>query len=174
MKPSCFPNSDNVHDVLKGISLLSIHKFAYICRSSNHDGKWCETQQKVEKTLPVFTLNSLRSWRYCVTARLKFWRRSRVPKKGSRDEAVFLAASPPVTAPPSNLTRLYYNGFAAKSHSTTTQYCQLCRLTLKGLFRWMLGAPGRCGHSLTWIKKYPRSHATLQPHHPGVHIHKII
>ena len=24
---------------------------------------------------------SLRSWRYCVGARLKFWRRSRVPKK---------------------------------------------------------------------------------------------
>ena len=32
---------------------------------------------------------------------LKFWRRSRVPKKGSGDEAVFLAA------PPSNHTRLY-------------------------------------------------------------------
>ena len=31
---------------------------------------------------------SLRSWRYCVGARLKFWRRSCVPKKGSRDEAV--------------------------------------------------------------------------------------
>ena len=31
---------------------------------------------------------SLRSWRYCVGARLKFWRRSRVPKKRSRDEAV--------------------------------------------------------------------------------------
>ena len=31
---------------------------------------------------------SLRSWRYCVDARLKFWRRSRVPKKGSREEAV--------------------------------------------------------------------------------------
>ena len=31
---------------------------------------------------------SLRSWRYCVGARLKFWRRSRVPKKGSRDEAL--------------------------------------------------------------------------------------
>ena len=30
---------------------------------------------------------SLRSWRYCVGARLKFWPRSRVPKKGSRDEA---------------------------------------------------------------------------------------
>ena len=52
---------------------------------------------------------SLRSWRYCVGARLKFWRRSRVPKKGSRDEAVFLAASPLVTAPPSNLTRLLHN-----------------------------------------------------------------
>ena len=32
-------------------------------------------------------LGSLPSWRYCVGARLKFWRRSRVPKKGSRDEA---------------------------------------------------------------------------------------
>ena len=74
-------------------------------------------------------------------ARLKFWRRSRVLKKRSRDEAVFrvlkkrsrdeavfLAASPLVTAPPSNLTRLYYNGSAAKSHSTTTQYRQLRRL----------------------------------------------
>ena len=72
---------------------------------------------------------SLRSWRYCVGARLKFWRRSRVPKKGSRDEAVvFLAASQLVTAPSSNLTRLYYNGSAAKSHSTTTQYRQLRRL----------------------------------------------
>ena len=47
---------------------------------------------------------SLRSWRYCVGARLKFWRRSRVPKKGSRDEAVEIL----VTAPPSNLTWLYY------------------------------------------------------------------
>ena len=61
-------------------------------------------------------------------ARLKFWRRSRVPKKGSRDEAVFLAASPLVTAPPLNLTRLYYNGSAAKSHSTTPQYRQLRKL----------------------------------------------
>ena len=34
------------------------------------------------------TADSLRSWRYCVGARLKFWRRSRVPNKGSRDEAV--------------------------------------------------------------------------------------
>ena len=46
---------------------------------------------------------SLRSWRYCVGARLKFWRRRRVPKKGS------------------NLTRLYYNRSAAKSHSTILQ-----------------------------------------------------
>ena len=34
------------------------------------------------------TRGSLRSWRYCVGVRLKFWRRSRVPKKGNRDEAV--------------------------------------------------------------------------------------
>ena len=64
--------------------------------------------------------SSLRSWRYCVGARLKFWWGSRVPKKGSRNEAVFLAASPLVTAPSSNFTRLYYNGSVAKSHSTTT------------------------------------------------------
>ena len=43
-------------------------------------------------------------------------------------QAVFLAASPFMTAPPSNLTRLYYNSSAAKSHSTTTQYRQLRRL----------------------------------------------
>ena len=51
-------------------------------------------------------------------------------------QAVFLAASPLVTAPPSNLTRLYYNGSAAKSHSTTTQYRQLRRLykPLGGLY----------------------------------------
>ena len=43
-------------------------------------------------------------------ARLKFWRRSHVPKKekrASRDEAVFLAALPLMTALLSNLTRLY-------------------------------------------------------------------
>ena len=43
-------------------------------------------------------------------------------------QGVFLAASPFVTAPLSNLTRLYYNSSAAKSHSTTTQYRQLRRL----------------------------------------------
>ena len=60
-------------------------------------------------------------------ARLKFWRRSRLPKRGSRDEAVVFLA-----APPSNLTRLYYNGSATKSHTTTTQYCQLGRLKQEG------------------------------------------
>ena len=30
------------------------------------------------------------SWRYCVGARLKFWWRSRVPKRGSRDELAVL------------------------------------------------------------------------------------
>ena len=38
----------------------------------------------------------LHSWRYSVGARLKFWRRSRVPKKGSRDEAVEI---PPARKP---------------------------------------------------------------------------
>ena len=52
-------------------------------------------------------------------------------------QAVFLAASPLVTAPPSNLTRLYYNGSAAKSHSTATQYHQQHRLhTLGNFIRW--------------------------------------
>ena len=36
-------------------------------------------------------------------------------------QAVFLAASPLVMAPPSNLTRLYYNGSAVKSYSTILQ-----------------------------------------------------
>ena len=45
------------------------------------------------------------TWRYCVGARLKFWRRSRVPKKGSRDEAVDYIT----TAPPPNLTRLLHS-----------------------------------------------------------------
>ena len=39
---------------------------------------------------------SLRSWWYCVGARLKFWRQSRVPKKWSRDEAVEI---PPARKP---------------------------------------------------------------------------
>ena len=77
-----------------------------------------ETKQRIYGFFIFKEYDSLRSWRYCVGARLKFWRRSRVPKKGSGDEA----------APPSNLTRLYYNGSAAKSHSTTTQYRQLRRL----------------------------------------------
>ena len=36
-------------------------------------------------SLDVLLVEHLRSWRYCVGARLKFWQRSRVPKKGSRD-----------------------------------------------------------------------------------------
>ena len=42
---------------------------------------------------------------HCVGARLKFCRRSRVPKTGSRDEAVDYIT----TAPPPNLTRLLHN-----------------------------------------------------------------
>ena len=34
------------------------------------------------KTLYLSCVNSLRNWRYCLSARSKFWRRSRDPKKG--------------------------------------------------------------------------------------------
>ena len=39
----------------------------------------------VQAPTPCHFCHSQRSWRYCVGARLKFWRRSRVPRKGSRD-----------------------------------------------------------------------------------------
>ena len=52
---------------------------------------------------------SLRSWRYCVGARFKFWRRSRVPKKGSRDEG---------------------DGSAVQSHSTILQRLR-CQISLE-------------------------------------------
>ena len=51
---------------------------------------------------------SLRSWRYFVGSRFKFWRRSRVPKKGSRDEWRLrrqISLEYITTAPPPNLTR---------------------------------------------------------------------
>ena len=60
-------------------------------------------------------------------------------KKGvgtRRLKYLFLASSPLVTAPPSNLTRLYCNGSAAKSHSTTTLYRQLRRL-ITILYWWL-------------------------------------
>ena len=69
---------------------------------------WANVDQKAAKVLITCKQLSLRSWRYCVGA--KFWRRSRVPKKGSRDEAVDIS-----------------RGFAArdgstvKSHSTILQ-----------------------------------------------------
>ena len=73
---------------------------------------------------PPSVIFSLRSWRYCEIKVLAAEPRS---QKRSGDEAfeIFLAASPLVTATPSNLTRLYYNGSAAKCHSTTTQYREL-------------------------------------------------
>ena len=54
--------------------------------------------------------SSLRSWRYCVCARLKFWRRSRVPKKGSREEAVGISRGFAAR-----------DGSAVKCHSTILQ-----------------------------------------------------
>ena len=96
---------------------------------------------------------SLRRWRYCVGARLKFWRRSPVPKKG-----VGTRRLPLVTAAPSNLTRLYYNGSVAKSHSTTTQYRQLRRLCQR-LF--MRGCQFRSS-----LKKWPARKASGPERHP--------
>ena len=50
--------------------------------------KWSKPKKKktannntVWTTTKTAKNGSLRSWRYCVGARLKFWRRSRVPKK---------------------------------------------------------------------------------------------
>ena len=66
---------------------------------------------------------SLRSWRYCLGARLKFRRRGAVIKKRSGDEAfefLFLAAY------------AARDGFAAKSYLTTTEYRQLRRLLAGG------------------------------------------
>ena len=70
--------------------------------------------------LPTTRLNkcSLRSWWYCVAARLKFWRRSCVPKKGSRDEALEIS-----------------HGFAAHDGSTVKSYSTIlqrlhCQISL--------------------------------------------
>lgn len=55
-------------------------------------------------------VSSLRSWRYCLSARFKFLQRSRDPKKGSGDEGIFIPIS------------IFYHAardcFAAKFHST--------------------------------------------------------
>ena len=68
--------------------------------------------------LPTTRLNkcSLRSWRYCVAARLKFWRRSCVPKKGSRDEALEISRG-----------FAAHDGSGVKSYSTILQrfHCQI-------------------------------------------------
>ena len=65
---------------------------------------------------------SLRSWRYCLGARLTFWRRS-CDKKGSGDEAFEFLFLPAYAV---------RDGFAAKSYSTTTEYRQLRRLPAGG------------------------------------------
>ena len=65
--------------------------------------------------LPTTRLNKS-SWRYCVAARLKFWRRSCVPKKGSRDEALEISRS-----------FAAHDGSTVKSYSTILQrlHCQI-------------------------------------------------
>ena len=54
---------------------------------------FCQTDLRKSNLVKDMYL-SLRSWRYCVGARLKFWRRSRLPKKGSRDEVACVQTSP--------------------------------------------------------------------------------
>ena len=78
-------------------------------------------QQHVAAKIALFVTGSLRSWRYCVGARLKFWLRSRVPKKGSRDEAVEI---PRISRKPSNLTRLYSAPPPVKIFVSTTEFCR--------------------------------------------------
>ena len=61
--------------------------------SAGHTTEFSSTRCHKKVTVGLATGNvdieySLRSRRYCVGARLKFWRRSSVPKKGSGDEAV--------------------------------------------------------------------------------------
>ena len=73
--------------------------------------------QQAERSLPIsFTRNvpSLRSWRYCVGARLKFLRRSGVPKKGSRDEAVEVLLSWSIS-----------RGFAARDSSAVKSHSNI-------------------------------------------------
>ena len=89
--------------------------FAFSCDLDNISCHCRVLNQSNENT----RLYSLRSWRYCVGARLKFWQRSRVPKKGSRDEAV--------------------DGSAATYYSTTIQYRQLRRLEAVRLYELTSG-----------------------------------
>ena len=65
---------------------------------------------------------SLRSWRYCVGARLKFWRRSRVPKEGSSSWRLRRQISLDyiTTAPPPNLTRLLHTTASYAGYECTT------------------------------------------------------
>ena len=55
-----------------------------MCQNVANDSNPCCKTLRLSELLPgvIRTNYSLRSWRYCVGARLKFWRRSRDPKKG--------------------------------------------------------------------------------------------
>ena len=97
-----------------------------------------------------YDVASLRSWRYCVGARLKFWRRSRVPKKGRRDEAVEMYFSRLrrswrlrrqisldyiTTAPPPNLTRLLHNTASYAGYDVASSGWLGCCLVFSWCFR---------------------------------------
>ena len=69
--------------------------------------------KKLPRNLVSSRVNSLRGWRYCVCARLKFWQRSCLPKKArgfaARDGSAVKSHSTITTAPPPNLTQLLHN-----------------------------------------------------------------
>ena len=91
--------------------LRRITGFSILCRCHELLCNWVILPGLHSNKHPPFRTisHSLRSWRYCVGARLTFWRRSRVAKKGSRDEAVEISLDYITTAPPPNLTRPLHN-----------------------------------------------------------------
>ena len=75
---------------IKASQLMNQTCLATLIRLLQFSKNCCKKQRGVllfeTKSVHVarFTGHSLRSWRYCVGARLKFWRRSRVPKKDQK------------------------------------------------------------------------------------------
>ena len=85
---------------------IKFNLFKFTADPGGKGPHFCLTSDKITFRL----IDSLRSWRYCVGAKLKFWRRSRVPKKRSRDEAVVISRGFAAR-----------DGSAVKSHSTILQ-----------------------------------------------------
>ena len=87
-----------------------------------------ELTQHIRKKTSETTINhqthSLRSWRYCLIKVLAAELRS---KKKKWEQGVWY-----FSWLHRQISLDWYSGSAAKSHSTSTQYCQLCRLSNPG------------------------------------------